>query len=128
MELDELKLAWGDFERRVNERLAERSLFERLEWRRSQLDRVRRGLSPLVWGQIAQMAFGIVLIVIGVSYWTAHHELPHQLTCGVLIHAYGVLAAVLAGATLGRMRTIDYAAPVVEIQERIERLRRWYVG
>jgi len=127
MELDELKRTWLDFEQRIDRQLAARDSRDKDVWRQRQQDRIRRGLRPLFWGQIAQIAFGVVLIFMAVADWSANPGVSHRMLPGVLIHVYGVIVIMLAGITLGRMGRIDYTDPVVVIQQWLAGLSRWYI-
>jgi hypothetical protein len=122
MELDELKQAW----QLIGQRLERQ---ESLQWqllRERKLERVRRGLRPLAWGQGLQALLGIGLVVLGVACWTRNTDIPGLFWAGVLVHAFGVAHVALAGITLGLIGTIDYAAPVLRIQKQMARLRCFY--
>jgi hypothetical protein len=41
--------------------------------------------------------------------------------------AYGLLTVIFGGISLGRISSIDYTAPVVEISRRVDALRRTHV-
>jgi len=123
MELDELKLAWQQLDRRL-EAQAALSLHQ---FRESRFDRLRGRLRPLVVGQLLQISFGIALVVAGVSFWNVHRDVPHLFISGLAVHVYGVVTIIAAGITLAAVRDIDYAAPVVAIQAHLARLRRTYV-
>jgi len=127
MELDELKRTWLDFEQRIDRQLAARDSRDKDVWQQRQRDRIRRGLWPLFWGQIAQIAFGVVLILMAVAYWSANLGVSYRMLVGVLIHVYGVIVIMLSGITLGRMSRIDYTDQVVMIQQRLAGLRRWCI-
>ena len=123
MELDDLKTAWQTLDRR----LQQRNMLDLQLLREHRLDKARTGLRPLYWGQIAQILFGVMLVLLGVAYWTAHRGQPVLLTMGIALHAFGVVTAVMAGITIGQIGRIDYTAPVVAIQKRLAALRRAYV-
>lgn len=127
MELEELKRTWLEFEQRVDRHLAASDKRETAMRQQLQRSRIRRGLWPLFWGQIALIAFGLILVVLAVLYWSAHRTVPHRLMAGIIIHVYGVIVIMMAGMTLGRMSRIDYQGPVVVIQQRLQDLRRWYI-
>ena len=127
MELDELKRTWQEFEQRIDRQLAAHDARDKTVWQERQRDRIRRGLWPLFWGQLALMAFGVGIVVMAVAYWSAHIETPHRMAVGVLFHVYGVLVIIAAGVTLGQLSRIDYSEPVVVIQQRMATLSRWYV-
>ncbi len=119
MELDELKQAWQALGRQLERQEA----LQRQLLRERKLERVRRGLRPLAWGQALQLLLGIGLIVLGVACWTRNTGVPGLFWAGVLVHAFGVAHVAFAGLTLGLIGTIDYSAPVLRIQKQMARLR-----
>lgn len=124
MELDDLKSAWQSLDRRLA--LDHALRLDELRERKS--GHARSSLRPLFWGQIAQILFGIVVLMLGVSTWVHHRDTTALFVSGVVLHVYGVLTIIAAGQTLHLIRCIDYSAPVLDIQRRLLRLRRWYVG
>lgn len=123
MELDDLKAAWQTLDRRLDTQTA----LNLHIFKDGKLDKTRRGLRPLFWGQIAQILFGVALILYAVSFWPQHLDVPHLLIAGLSVHVYGVLTIICAGVTLSMISRIDYAAPVVSIQKQLGQLRRFYV-
>jgi hypothetical protein len=124
MELDEMKQAWQALDRQLERQQA---LNWRI-WRDGQAERLRRGLRPLVWGQSVQIAFGIAIALWGISFWSTHHGIWQAMACGIVMQALGTLAVILPARVLSLVQGVDYAAPVLEIQQRIARLRAWRVG
>lgn len=125
MHPDELKQAWQALDLRLqrHDRLQVQLLLQH------NLQRVRGSLRPLLWGQLLQLPFGLCCIVLAGLLWSRGGALPaHLIAAGVAVHAYGVLTVAMAGIVLGRLLRIDYGAPVLEIQRKIARTRRWYVG
>lgn len=125
MHPDELKHAWQALDQRLqrHDRLQTQQLLQH------NLQRVRHSLRPLLWGQLLQVPFGLCCIALAGLLWSRGGALPaHLIAAGVAVHAYGVATVALAGIVLGRLLHIDYSAPVLEIQRRIARTRRWYVG
>ena len=123
MELDDLKAAWQTLDRRLDAQTA----LNLHVFKDGKLDKARRGLRPLFWGQIAQILFGVALILYAVSFWPQHLDAPHLLIAGVSVHVYGVLTIICAGVTLSLINRIVYAAAVVSIQKQLGQLRRFYV-
>ena len=122
MELDELKGAWQALGRQLERQ-------EKIQWqllRERKLDGVRRSLRALSRGQVLQALLGVGLIVLGVACWKRNLDVPGLFWSGILVHAFGVAHAALAGITLGLVGTIDYAAPVVRIQKQLSRLDCFY--
>lgn len=123
MELDELKSAWQTLDRRLQQQNA---LGLQL-FRDGRVDRARRGLRPLLWGQLAQMLGGAALVVMAALFWTSHRAVPHLLLAGVVLHVYGLMMIVFGGITLALMQRIDYSAPVLAIQKQLAQLRSFYI-
>ena len=123
MELDDLKSAWQALDRRL-ERQSALSLHL---FRTDRLERTRSSLRPLVYGQLLQILFGVAIVGYAAPFWIAHRDVAHLLLAGLVLHAYGVAAIILAGIAIVRICHIDYAAPVVGIQTQLGRLRRLYI-
>ena len=124
MELDELKSAWQSLDRSLQQGNAiQLQLFKD-----GRFKNMRAGLRPLFWGQIVQILFGVLTILIGVTFWSQHRDVAHLFCTGLILHIYGVVTIITAGFTLGRIRGIDYAAPVLSIQKQLASVRRAYVG
>ncbi len=123
MELDDLKTAWQTLDRRLD---AQTALNLHI-LKDGKLDKARRGLRPLAWGQALQILCGIALIVWAVPFWSAHLDVPHLLLAGISVHVYGVLMIICGGTTIGMISRIDYAAPVLAIQKQLGHTRRFYV-
>ncbi len=123
MELDEMKLAWQTLDRRLNKQYAlNLQLF-----RDGRMDKLRRGLRPLVWGQAIQMLLGLLLVGVAVAFWTTHRHVMHLLVCALLVQLYGVLLIAFAARNLYLIQRVDYAAPVLLIQRQLADLRAWRV-
>lgn len=122
MELNELKNAWQALDRRLQQ---QNSINLQL-FKETKLDKARRSLRPLAWGQALQLVLGIGLILLGVACWTRNTDVPGLLATGILVHAFGVITVAAAGITLGLVGSIDYSAPVLKIQKRMALLLRFY--
>jgi hypothetical protein len=123
MELDDMKLAWQTLDRRLELRNAlELDLFKERK-----LDKMKSGLRPLVFGQIAQLALGIVMTAVFAPFWVEHVRTPHLLAYGLSLHAYALMMMAFAVRDLHMIRSIDYSRPVLEIQKRIAELRAWHL-
>ncbi|SEI42987.1 hypothetical protein [Frateuria terrea] len=123
MELDEMKQAWQALDRQLERQHA---LNWRI-WRDGQAERLRRGLRPLVWGQSMLIVLGIAIASWGVSFWSSHLGIWQAMACGIAMQAFGTLAFIFPARVLWLVRAVDYAAPVLQIQQRIARLRAWRV-
>lgn len=123
MELDDMKLAWQG----INDRLQKQYDLNVQLFRDGRIDKLRRGLRPLVWGQAVQMLLGIALATWAVCFWVPHRATLHLLVSGLLVQGFGLLMIMSAGHVLALIRKLDYAAPVAEIQRRMAELRNWRV-
>lgn len=123
MELDDLKLEWQS----LQARLARQEALNLHLLREGRLERLRRGLRPLAWGQGLSLAFGLGLAVLSASFWSAHLHEPHLLATGLLMHLYGLATILFSARTLVLLDRLDYTQPVLVIQQRLSRLRRFYV-
>lgn len=123
MELDDFKQAW----KTLDHRLERQAAIDLQLLRDARVDRARRGLRPLAWGQALQMVIGALGMLVFAPYWVEHLQQPALLACGLVLHAY-CLGLVIVGAVVqSRIARIDYGLPVLEIQRRLIALRRAYV-
>ncbi|HEY6544872.1 MAG TPA: serine/threonine protein kinase [Dokdonella sp.] len=123
MELDDLKLAWKALDRRLEQQDA----LNLQLLRDARMDRARRGLRPLVWGQAAQMLVGGAGAFALGSYWPDHATNLPVLLSALVLHAYCIGLIVAGGVVQGHVARIDYASPVVAIQQHLLKLRRAYL-
>lgn len=123
MELDELKAAWAAMELRQDGMEA----LLRMNFHAQRTGGIRAVLRPLFWGQLLQLALGVLLSLWGGALWATHVRAPAVLACGLALHAYGLVMIALAARNLYLLGRVDYAAPVLGIQRRIARLRAFRV-
>lgn len=123
MELDDLKHAWKTLDRRLEQQGA----INLQLLRDGRLERMRRGLRPLIWGQALQMLIGAAGMLWFAPFWVEHLHEPALLVCGLVMHAYCLGLVVVGALMLARIAHIDYAAPVLTIQRQLLTLRRTFV-
>jgi hypothetical protein len=123
MELDDMKQAWL----LLDQRLAQQQALNFQLLRDGKLDKARRGLQPLVWGQAIQLTIGVLITLWAGAFWATHWHVLHLLICGLLVHLYGMLLIVFAARVLYLIQRIDYAVPVLVIQRQLADLRSWRV-
>ena len=123
MELAELKAAWQTLDRRLDQH----DRINLLLLTEQRVAKARSRLRPLFFGQLVQILSGVLMIALGVSVWSSHREVSSLLISGLIIHIYGVAMIIIAGVTLGMIAAINDAAPVLEIQQRLARLRTFYI-
>lgn len=129
MENDELMATWA----LLGKQLERQSALQWQQLRERRLERVRGSLWPLRIGQVLQiLLLGVPFMLLAALLWhPAGHALAplpvSVLLAGIVVHAYGVAVTVMAGCTLGMIGKIDYAAPVLDIQKQLEKVRRMYI-
>lgn len=128
MDLDELRLTWQALDRRLERQMA----LELQRERRASVGRMRRSLWPLLLGQCLQILLGIAMIALGVAAWQAGVRMEGGMlngafVSGVLVHVYGVACIAFAGHALHLAARLDPACAVLELQQRLARLRRFHV-
>jgi hypothetical protein len=122
MELDEMKFAWQALDRQLEQQHA----LNLQIFRDRRLDKARRGLRPLVWGQAIQIIIGIAGALLFAPIWIAHMHQPAVLLAGLVMHLY-CLGLIIVGAVVqAHIVRIDYAAPVLVIQRQLLKLRKIY--
>lgn len=122
MELEDMKLAWQTLDHRLEQQHALNVQI----FRDGRLDKMRRGLRPLVWGQALQMIIGMLGLLLLAPIWIAHRHDPAVLIAGVVMHVYCVGLIVFGAVIQGNVASLDYAAPVLVIQRQLLKLRRIY--
>ena len=122
MELDDMKLAWQTLDHRLEQQHALNVQI----FRDTRMDRMRRGLRPLVWGQAIQMLIGVAGLFVFAPIWTAHLHEPSVLLAGIVMHLYCVGLIIVGALVQANVAQIDYAAPVLVIQRQLLKLRRIY--
>lgn len=95
--------------------------------RRELFAKVENSLTPLFWGQIIQMLFGVVFIALGVACWAPHQDIPHRLISGIVLHVYGTIMVISAGVTCSRVKRLDSTQPVDSVRQQLGKIRRFYL-
>lgn len=122
MELDDMKLAWQTLDHRLDQQHALNVQI----FRDTRLDKMQRGLRPLVWGQALQMIIGVAGLLVLAPIWIAHWHDPAVLIAGVVMHLYCVGLIVFGAVVQAHVARLDYAVPVLIIQRQLLKLRRIY--
>lgn len=120
MELDDLKTAWRDLERRLEESEANARALRR----DIKMDRARSTLRRLSWGQALLAAIWIAVIVIVALFWIEHGATPHLLLAGASLYLYALIGILSCAVQILWIASIDYAAPVVTLQRKLAILRK----
>ena len=119
MELDDLKTAWRELDRRLDAGQAI-SLDVLKEWK---LDRTRSALRRLSALLVFELISGVVAAILLGSFLADHHDTARFAIPAVVLHAAAVFTIVASAWQLARIGRLDYAAPVVAIQHELAALR-----
>lgn len=123
MELEELKMTWET----LNQHMKRESAISLAMYNDHKLTAVRSRLRPLFVGQILQLFFGLGFLLLAATLWSARPKAVSVIVAGVVVHAYGIACIVLAAVVMGAISRIDYTGSVLEIQEKLARVRRAYI-
>ncbi len=122
MELDELKSTWQALEKA----LERGNQLSAAMLRQQKLKAVQRHLRPLKLNQAFQIFFGVLFIVLAGLLWSTNPTAISVILGGIIVQAYGIGCVMTAGMVFSSLSRIDYAAPVVEVQGGLARVRRSY--
>lgn len=123
MELDELKLAWQSLDRQLERRYT----LDFQAFKATRLDRLRTSLRPMQIGLIARIVLGILLMCLAAPVWAEYRDQPLFLITGLTVHLYGIALCAVSGRLLWMISAIDYTAPVLDIQQRLARMRAFHL-
>jgi hypothetical protein len=119
MELDDLKTAWRELDRRLDTGLA----LNRRVLKELKLDRTRsalRRLARLLWYELFS---GVLAALLLGSFLADHLDAARFAVPAIVLHVVVVFTIVASGRQLARIGRIDYSAPVVTIQHELGELR-----
>ncbi|MGA2537622.1 MAG: hypothetical protein ABSF53_16510 [Terracidiphilus sp.] len=122
MELDELKSTWQTLEKA----LERGNQLSAAMLRHQKVDAVQKHLRPLRLNQAFQIFWGMPFIVLAGLLWSTKPTAISVILGGIVVQAYGIGCVMTAGTVFSSLSRIDYAAPVVEVQGRLARVRRAY--
>jgi len=119
MELDDLKTAWRELDRKLDDnRALNLQVFRELK-----LDKTRSALRQLAAGPLAELLLnGLGLLLLG-SFLADHFETAKYAIPALVLHAAVLLLLAADLRQLVRIARIDWAAPVVQIQRDLAELR-----
>ncbi len=119
MDLQELKTQWDAYDLKLDTIVRR----DASRWRADHLDkadsRLRR-LSRAVTVELAITAIGVLLLG---SFIGDHFREARFLAPAILVHIFAIGLLIAGGRQLFAIKTIDYSAPIVDIQKRLENLR-----
>ncbi len=121
MELDEMKTAWLALDRRLERQEA----LNLRTFREGRLDRLRASLRPLLVGRVVQIVVGGLMALTFAPFWVQHLDTLHWVVIGASLHLYALMMIIGGARDIYLIKRIDYAAPVLEIQQQLAGLRAW---
>jgi hypothetical protein len=119
MELDELKVRWEEQDRKLDDciRLNQRVLRESVL---GKADTALRRLSRLLWFELAANLVSPLLLG---SFIGKHFTEPRFLIPAVALQLGAIVLVIASVRQLAAIAGMDYGAPIVAIQKRLESLR-----
>jgi hypothetical protein len=119
MELDDLKAAWAELDRKL---ATTQAAVARLHAERT-ADRTRSALRPLPWQLAWELFEGIVAVVLMGVYLADHIGETRFAVPGLILHALAVMSIIATVWQMVLLGRVDFAAPVVDLQRQLARLR-----
>lgn len=119
MELDDLKTAWADLDRKL---AATQATVVRLQTERV-ADRAKSALRLLPWQLVWELLEGIAAAVLMGMYLANNFDETRFAVPGLILHALAILSIITTVWQMVLLGRIDYTAPVVDIQKRLAHLR-----
>ena len=123
MELDDLKAAL----RTLDDRLDRQHALQLRTWRQGRLDRAQANLRMMRWTQFARIGGGSAVMYFALPAWLGLWPHPLPVACGLLLHLYAIALCISGARTLWLIGGIDFAAPVLAIQQQLAGLRAGYL-
>lgn len=120
MELEELKSAWEQMERRVD--VAETTIREFRQERAVATS--RRLLMHVTAGQTVQTALSVASIALVAPFWVEHRQTPHLLIAGLSLHLYFVGMICACAMQILLLGQIYHTESVVSCQQKTLKLQR----
>lgn len=119
MELDDLKAAWRELDRRLDTGLA----LNRRVLKELQLDRTRSALRRLTGLVLYDLISGILAALLVGSFLADHFDAVRIAAPASVLHVVILLTIMASVRQLLAIGRIDYSAPVVAIQHQLAELR-----
>lgn len=119
MALQELKDQWADYDRKLDASLRLNATL----LRESSLGRTRSVLTRLVYRVVGDLVINLVLVVALGMFMANHFDQPRFLVPALVLNLGFVLLVIGSAHQLAVLKSIDYGAPVLTIQKRLQQLR-----
>ena len=119
MALQELKDQWADYDRKLDASLRlNASLL-----RESGLGRTRSVLTRLLYRVVGDLVINLALVVALGMFMANHFDQPRFLVPALVLNLGFVLLVIGSAHQLTVLKSVDYGAPVLAIQKRLQQLR-----
>ena len=119
MALQELKDQWADYDRKLDASLRLNvSLL-----RESGLGRTRSVLTRLLYRVVGDLVINLALVVALGMFMANHFDQPRFLVPALALNVGFILLVIGSAHQLAGLEAIDYGAPVLAIQKRLQQLR-----
>jgi hypothetical protein len=119
MELDDLKTAWRELDRRLDSSLA----LNRHVLRELKLDKTRSALRRLAGLVLFELISGVLAALLLGSFLAAHFDTARFAVPAVVLHVVALLTIVAGARQLALIGRINYSGPVVNLQHELAALR-----
>lgn len=119
MALEDFKDEWADYDRKLDASLR---LNARL-LRESGLGRTRSVLTRLLVRVVGDLVINLALVIALAMFVANHLDQPRFLVPGLVLNLGAILLVIGCAQQLALLKSIDYGAPVIAIQRRLQRLR-----
>lgn len=115
MELDELKAVWQQLEKNTQ------AIAAQIEWQ--SIKGVERRTSGFVRLCSFEIAFGVATVLVTGACLTNGPRVADFLIPAILLHVAAILTIVSPAWQLATLKATDYSQPIVDIQQRLARIR-----
>ena len=119
MELDDMKTAWRELDRRIDTG-TER---DRRIWKELKLEQTRSTLSWLAGWPLLELVIDILAVLLVGAFLAEHIHAARYAVPAIMLQVAAILKLSATIRQLAMIARIDYAAPVVAIQRQLAALR-----
>ena len=119
MELDDMKTAWRELDRRIDTGIER----DRRIWKELKLEQTRSTLSWLAGWPLLELVIDVLAVVLAGAFLAEHIHVVRYAVPAIMLQVAAILKLSATIRQLAMIARIDYAAPVVAIQRQLAALR-----
>lgn len=119
MELDDMKTAWRELDRRIDAGAE----VDRRIWKELKLEQTRSTLSWLAGWPLLELVIDILAVLLVGAFLAGHIHAARYAVPAIMLQVAAILKLSATIRQLAMIARIDYAAPVVAIQRQLAALR-----